>query len=1085
MMERNLVISVLVLLLCCMQGHLLAADDQSALLAFKSHITFDPFAVLATNWSEGSSFCNWIGISCSTRHHERVTSLVLKSFGFRGSIAKEIGKLSFLSFLDIGNNSFHGRIPDEIGGLRRLKYLSFQMNNLTGEIPQSLGLLTGLEVLDLSENDLIGNVPFSIFNVSSLRLVDLGQNRISGNLPRGFCTRVPNLQGLSITNNQLVGHIPSGLNQCTQLVYISLSFNQLTGSLPRDMWNLTKLQDLFLSGNNLTGTIPNEIENLSSIRRLNLRRNNFVGTLPPSLGNLSTLVMIDIGGNKIHGNIPPELGHIPSLEELYLGSNMLSGEVPVGIFNISSLKVIALAANTLSGKLPSNLAYTLPNLEGLYLGINQFNGTLPSSISNATKLNFLDLGRNMFSGNVPIDLGSNLHQIQSINLQGNHFTNDPSPTGELSFLNSLSHCKFLKFLMIGDNQFRGILPKSSLTNLSLSLERFIAYDCGIRGEIPVEIGNLTNLSWLTLGDNELVGSIPHELGNLNKLQTLRIYYNKLDGIIPESLCNIKGLYYLDLTGNQLTGQVLGCLGNISSLRNIYLDSNALSSSIPLNFWSNKDISIVNLSFNQLNGPLASEIGNLRGLSELYLSGNELFGQIPSTIGQLQNLVTLSLDMNRLDGAIPKSFGNLVSLEYLNLSHNNLTGQIPESLTQLENLIYLNISFNELSGEIPDGGPFGNFTAESFIGNTELCGPSRFHVKACRNQDNVRRKRTVLKFVLGPVVAGAIVIAIVCIIWLLKYGKPNQLIPLTDWYGQLSHKRFSYYEIARGTNNFEESNLIGKGSLGMVYKGTFANGAVVAVKVFNAQVQDAFKRFDLECEVLRNIRHRNLVKVISSCANLDFKALVLEYMPNGDLHNWLYSHNNFLDLVQRLKIMVDVASALEYLHKGHSLVVVHCDLKPSNILLDGDMVARVSDFGISKLLTPQDPLALTKTLGTIGYMAPEYGSEGIVSTMGDVYSYGILLMETFTRKKPVDDQFVGELTLQRWVEESYPDRVMDIVDANLFSRDDDDDEHLLAVERCLRLVLEIALECTVDLPQDRITMENVRARLNKIQTKFLG
>ncbi|KAM3264096.1 putative LRR receptor-like serine/threonine-protein kinase [Capsicum annuum] len=146
-----------------------------------------------------------------------------------------------------------------------------------------------------------------------------------------------------------------------------------------------------------------------------------------------------------------------------------------------------------------------------------------------------------------------------------------------------------------------------------------------------------------------------------------------------------------------------------------------------------------------------------------------------------------------------------------------------------------------------------------------------------------------------------------------------------------------------------------------------------------------------------------------------------------------------------------------------------------------MVARVSDFGISKLLTTHDPVALTKTLGTIGYMAPEYGSEGIVSTMGDVYSYGILLMETFTRKKPVADEFVGELTLKRWVVESHPHRVMDIVDANLFSRD----EHLIAIEGCLRSVLEVALECTVDLPQDRITMDNVRVRLNKIQTQFFG
>ncbi|XP_069144643.1 probable LRR receptor-like serine/threonine-protein kinase At3g47570 [Solanum lycopersicum] len=231
-----------------------------------------------------------------------------------------------------------------------------------------------------------------------------------------------------------------------------------------------------------------------------------------------------------------------------------------------------------------------------------------------------------------------------------------------------------------------------------------------------------------------------------------------------------------------------------------------------------------------------------------------------------------------------------------------------------------------------------FTAESFIGNEELCGPPRFQVKVCEIQNNVtrrNRKKTVLKFVLGPVAAGGLVIGVLGMIWLLNYRRRNnQLIPLTDWYDQLSHKRFSYYELVRGTNNFDESNLIGKGSLGMVYKGTFTNGTIAAVKVFNAQLQDAFKRFDLEC-----------------------KALVFEYMPNGDVDYWLYSHNNFLDLNKRLKIMFDVACAVEYLHQGHSLVVVHCDL---NILLDEDMVARVSDFGISKLLTAYDPVALTKT-----------------------------------------------------------------------------------------------------------------------------
>ncbi|KAH0642782.1 hypothetical protein KY289_033756 [Solanum tuberosum] len=227
------------------------STDEASLLAFKAQITSDPNGILSKNWTKGTHICNWIGISCSKKH-QRVTSLVLTSFGFRGSIAIEIGNLSFLNKLDVGNNSFHGQIPDEIGSLRRLNFLSLQMNNLTGQIPESLGFLTRLQLLDLSENDLFGNVPFSISNVSSLKIIDLGFNRISGNLPRGFCTRLPNLQGLFLSKNQLVGQIPSGLNQCTQLIYLSLSYNQLTGSLPRDMWNLTKLRELYLGWNNIT-----------------------------------------------------------------------------------------------------------------------------------------------------------------------------------------------------------------------------------------------------------------------------------------------------------------------------------------------------------------------------------------------------------------------------------------------------------------------------------------------------------------------------------------------------------------------------------------------------------------------------------------------------------------------------------------------------------------------------------------------------------------------------------------------------------------------------------------------------------------
>ncbi|XP_015160595.1 LRR receptor-like serine/threonine-protein kinase EFR isoform X2 [Solanum tuberosum] len=1048
MMARAAMTGLLLLIYCInISASRTNFTDESVLLVFIAQITNDPDETLIRNWTQGTEVCSWIGVSCSTRHH-RVVSLNLKSLRLRGSIPKEIGNLSFLSFLDFGN-TFNGVIPNELGRLMRLKYLSLQMNNLTGEIPQSLGFLSRLEVLDLSENDLYGYVPSSIFNISSLKIIDLNLNDLSGNLPNDMCSNLPMLQYLFMGNNGLVGELPSRLDKCTQLVALSLSYNRFTGNLPREMGNMSKLQDMFLGWNKLTGNIPSEIQNLRAIQHLSLRNNELVGTLPPTMGNLSTLVMIDIGANNLHGSIPTEFAKLVNLKEIYLGLNNISGQIPSSLYNISGLETIALAANELSGTLPSNFAHSFPNLNGLYLRLNQFSGTIPSSISNVSKLTFLDLGHNFLSGDVPRNLG-NLQQLEVINLQWNQLTNDPS-TRELSFLTSLSSCKHLKRIQLGYNAFRGTFPKSlAFSNWSDSLDVFITSGNDITGEIPVEISKLSNLVWLGIGKNRLSGSIPHELGNMRKLQKLTLWKNKINGTIPESLCNMEVLFRLDLSENQLSDEIPSCLGNLSSLRELFLDSNALSSNIPPTFWSNIGISTLSLSSNFLNGSLPLGIGSLRSLSNLNLSRNQFSGEIPSTIGQLQNLVNLSLSMNNFEGLIPQSVGYLVALAYLDLSGNNLSG------------------------------PFANLTAASFMGNAELCGPSQFNVAECRIGGMKRKnKRRALTFALASV-AVALVVTTIFMVWFLKYRKISRQLPIPDLIGQ-SHQRISYYEVVRGTNNFDEANLIGRGGLGLVYKGTLQDGIIVAVKVFNTEVQDAFRRFDLECEVLRNIRHRNLVKVISSCANLDFKALVLEYMPNGNLDAWLYSHNNFLDLSQRLRVMIDVASAMEYLHEGHSFVVVHCDLKPSNILLDGDMVARVSDFGISKLMTADKLIAQTKTLGTIGYMAPEYGSEGLVSTMGDVYSYGIMLMETLTRKKPMDDLFIGELSLKRWVFESLPDRVMDVVDANLFSRQD---EQFSFKETCFKLVMELASQCTSESPQERISMKDVLVRLNKIQTNLL-
>ncbi|PHU18834.1 hypothetical protein BC332_09985 [Capsicum chinense] len=203
------------------------------------------------------------------------------------------------------------------------------------------------------------------------------------------------------------------------------------------------------------------------------------------------------------------------------------------------------------------------------------------------------------------------------------------------------------------------------------------------------------------------------------------------------------------------------------------------------------------------------------------------------------------------------------------------------------------------------------------------------------------------------------------------------------------------------------------------------------------------------------------------------------MPNGSLEKYLYSHNYFLDIRQRLRIMIDVACALEYLHHGCSSAVIHCDLKPSNVLLDEDMVAHLRDFGISKLLGEDESDLYTKTLATLGYIAPEYGLDGLVSTKCDVYSYGIMLLETFTRRKP--NEFEGDLSLKQWVSYSLPDAVMEVVDVNLLTSTGNRLKELDVVAS----IMKVSLDCCNEFPTRRTNMKDVVGMLQKIKIQLLA
>ncbi|XP_045805682.1 probable LRR receptor-like serine/threonine-protein kinase At3g47570 [Trifolium pratense] len=1025
-----------------------------------------------------------------------------KSNLVKGTIPHVICQLGRLRILDVRNNKLSGIIPSTISNMSSLEEIHLSNNSLSGEIPKGIGDLTQLTILNLQNNLLFGNISSTIlmFNNSSLQKLALGFNNLSGILPSNVCQGLPNLKLLYLYVNDFSGKMPNIWRFCKELEDLELSFNNFDkGHMPPDIGNLIKLQSLYLTSVNLEGEIPLSLFNISSLMEINLNGNNLYGTLPQemcnqlpqleiftlfgnhfegaiprSIGNCTLLQSLTLQNNFFSGSIPMEIGNLNQLQLLQMGNNSLSGPIPSKIFNISTLEYLHLEQNSFTGMLPSNMGFGLPNLQQIHIYGNKLAGKIPNSISNASNLVIIDLSSNEFSGNIPNSFG-NLRVLESLIIAGNNLTIDDSL--EFDFLTSLTSCRYLKHLEVSKISFQSKLPKS-IGNLTL--EHFWANSCGINGNIPLEIGNMSNLIRLSLSHNDFRGSIPSTIKGLHKLQSLDLSYNGLQGSIVHELCEIRSLSELNLTNNKLFGELPTCLGNLTSLRKFDLGSNRLTSTIPSSFWTLKDVLEVNLSSNAIIGDLPPMIKNLRALVSLDLSRNQISSNIPSTISFLTTLETLSLAYNKIKGPIPKSLGEMVGLSFLDLSQNLITGEIPKSLESLSYLKYINLSYNRLQGEIPNGGPFKKFTSQSFMHNEALCGSPYLLFPLC---DKQIRKKSKTKMILITCISSLIVV--LGIAWIIlqmhkrkKVEKPLEK-DLSTNLGLL--RRLSYSELVQATNGFSESNLLGRGGFGSVYQGMLSSGKMVAIKVLDLKLEATSKSFDAECNAMRNLRHRNLVEIITSCSNVNFKSLVMEFMSNGSLEKWLYSNNHCLGFLQRLNIMIDVASALEYLHHGSSIPVVHCDLKPSNVLLDENMVAHVGDFGISKLLDEGHSKAHTQTLATIGYVAPEYGSKGVVSVKGDVYSYGIMLMEMFTGKKPTNEMFAEELTLKMWISESMHNSIIEVVDCNLVSQHGKEIQDILVH---VSSILALALRCCEDSPEARVSMTNVTASLMKIKTLFI-
>ncbi|PRQ57773.1 putative protein kinase RLK-Pelle-LRR-XII-1 family [Rosa chinensis] len=934
------------------------------------------------------------------------------------------------------------------------------------------------------------------------------------------------LRTFRLLNNSFSGKIPQQVDHLFRLRHLNLSSNMLEGEIPVSLTFCSKLSIISIASNRLTGKIPSEIGSLMKLLHLDLQKNNLTGGIPPSLGNLSSITLLSLQYNHLVGNIPEEIGRLRSLSTFAIGANKLSGMIPRSIFNISSIKIFSVALNEFRGSIPPGIGLNMPNLLKVFLGANKFSGQIPPSFSNASQLQQFDIEENNFVGLVPTSFGK-LPHLQFLGSSTNNLGSNSS--NDLGFITSLTNCSNLEILSLSSNNFGGVLP-NSLVNFSTHLTKLFLGGNPIGGTILETLGNLNNLIQLSLDYNLFTGIIPASFGKLQKLQELYLNSNRLSGRIPSSLGNLTQLSRLWVFENELEGSIPPNIGNCPNLREMDISHNKLSGDIPSQVIGLSFSVLLKLAQNSLTGILPAEVGKLKNINILDISDNNLTGGIPDVIGGCQVLEFLLLQGNLFQGIIPTSLATLRGLQYLDLSRNNLSGHIPKDLQRLSFLIYLNLSSNNLEGEVPKEGVFRNKSALSLDGNTKLCGGiSELQLPACPIKVPKQRKLHgfKLKFTISLVAGCSLLFAVIlALYWGRKTQKKK---PLSTVSSINFISRVSYQTLHQATGGFSTTNQIGSGSFGCVYKGILdqEQNNVVAIKVLNLQQKGAYKSFMAECNALRNIRHRNLVKILTCCSSIDyngneFKALVYEYMSNGSLEKWLHRENQSrsLTLLQRLNIVIDTALALCYLHDHCEPHIIHGDMKPSNVLLDDDMVAHVGDFGLARLIPPttdsyENKSSTVGIKGTIGYAAPEYAVGAESSKQGDVYSYGILVLELFTGKRPTDEMFIDNCNIHTFVKTSIQGRLMQIVDPTLIAtleetatsttnneasihgynneievdEDSIDNENLSMMNtyvwKCILPTLKIGLACSEESPRNRVSMEDVHRELHHIKNAYTG
>ncbi|GAV65551.1 LRR_1 domain-containing protein/Pkinase_Tyr domain-containing protein/LRRNT_2 domain-containing protein/LRR_8 domain-containing protein [Cephalotus follicularis] len=853
-----------------------------------------------------------------------------------------------------------------------------------------------------------------ICQIDSLQSLDLSNNHFSS-IPDEFfkvCGGISGLRLLNVSRNRLFSSLPS-FDTFVGLKFLDLSHNYMNGNISLQLNELVALTSLNLSYNNFSGTIPTSLGKSKALEQLELSANCFDGAIPQEIADYGNLSFIDLSGNRLSGSIPDRIGgSLSKLDTLILSSNNLGGRIPSTLSNITTLSRFAANQNQFVGTIPTGITRFLRNLD---LSYNLLSGSIPSDLLSPTNFLSLDLSYNNLEGSIPANISQSLFRLR-----------------------------------LGSNSLNGVLPSTVFATLDRLM--YLELDNnGFTGEVPAELSVCKGLALLNLAQNELTGVVPVQLSNLSNLEVIKLQSNKLVGGIPAEFSKLKTLSVLNISWNFLNGSIPSSISGLQSLMNLNLQGNNLSGSIP------------------------DTIGDMNSLIELQVGQNQLSGRIPIMPLNLQ--IALNLSSNLFNGTIPSNLARLTNLEVLDLSNNKFSGGIPEFLTQMGSLTQLILSNNQLSGVIPT---FKDYVVVSKSGNPGLINATR----ANNSPESTKKKKSIAVAVAIALIS-AVVAVVVGTIIALSISRHYYRVNVEQFQ---SEEDLSLPQVVQGNlltaNGIHRSNIDFMKAMEAVanplnislktrfstyYRAIMPSGTSYFVKKLNWSDKifqsGSHEKFEQELEVLGKLNNTNVMTPLGYILTVDSAYLIYEYAQKGTLHSVLHdSLDNVLDWASRYSIAVGVAQALAFLHGCTSGPILLLDLSSKSVLLKSLKEPQVGDIELCKVIDPSKSTgSLSTVAGSVGYIPPEYAYTMRVTMAGNVYSFGVVLLELLTGKPAVSEGTeLAKWTISTSRQQGKLDHILDFNVGRMSP----------AVKSQMLAVLKIAISCVSVSPEARPKMKSV-------------